>query len=121
LLKSSIARELYIRDMKSIQKTQWHVIAAHLWRLGTWQSTFQLQGVPTDFGFIGSSREQRVRELAVNAPCIPSELRDKIEKKRGSEIGLKPAKCEFFRYIPRNERMCRRFDAGLPADQVFAV
>ena len=116
--------------MKSIQKTQWHVIAAHLWRLGTWQSTFQLQGVPTDFGFIGSSREQRVRELAVNAPCIPSELRDKIEKKRGSEIGLKPAKCEFFRYKKTPSRtqyaaaaaeMCRRFDAGLPAEQVFAA
>jgi len=30
----------------------------------------------TDFG---SSGEQRVRELAVNAPCIPDELRDRVE------------------------------------------
>ena len=108
--------------------TQWHKIVAYLHHQKSWQPTHKLQGVPTDFGFIGSSGEQRVRELAVNAPCIPAELRDKIEKRRGSEIGLKPAKCEFFRYRPKQAQyataaaeMCRRFDAGLPADQVFAV
>lgn len=110
-------------------KTQWHILVAHLWRLGTWQPTHLLQSTGTQFGFIGSSGEQRVRELARNAPSIPEELRDKIEKKRGSEIGLDP-RYEFFRYKSKPSRMdyvvaaremCRRFDAGLAAEYVFAV
>jgi hypothetical protein len=82
-----------------------------------------LQSRQTDFGFIGSSGEQRVRELARNDTCIPEELRNKIEKKR-------EGKFEYFRFRPKPSRtdyaahaaeMCRRFDAGLPASEVFAV
>jgi len=94
--------------------TQWHIIVAYLWQQKTWLPTHSLQGVRTDFGFIGSSGEQRVRELARNDECIPAALRDKVEKKRDG-------KYEYFRYVPRSVQMCRRFDAGLPAEQVFAV
>lgn len=106
-----------------ICKTQWHIIVAHLWQQRDWQPTHLLQSVQTPYGFIGSSGEQRVRELARNDACIPEELRDKIEKKR-------EGKYEVFRYrkVPSRTdyaahaaEMCRRFDAGLPADQVFAV
>jgi hypothetical protein len=103
-------------------RTQWHVIVAYLHysRNCEWVPTFKLQGVETDFGFIGSSGEQRVRELARNAPGIPPELIGKIEKKR-------EGKYEYFRYRPqlthtqRAGRMVALFDAGAPADQVFAV
>ena len=67
--------------------------------------------------FSPGSGEQRVRELARNAQCIPAELRDKVEKRRGSEIGLDP-RYEFFRYkktlsyAAHAAEMCRRFDAG---------
>jgi hypothetical protein len=57
--------------------------------------------VQTEFGFIGSSGEQRVRELARNAPCVPEKLHDKVEKRRGSESGLNP-KYEYFRYRGRS-------------------
>jgi hypothetical protein len=63
-------------------KTQWHIIVAHLWKLRDWQPTHLLQSRETEFGFIGSSGEQRVRELARNAPGIPSELMGKVEKRR---------------------------------------
>ena len=107
--------------MKSVQcKTQWHVIVAHLWRLGTWQPTHLLQPSDTEYGFIGSSGEQRVRELARNAPCVPAILRDKVENRRGSEIGLRSALRVF--QVPLNTAVkCARFEAGLSADQVFAV
>lgn len=100
--------------------TQWHIVVAYLWKLGGYHPTHELQSVQTPFGFIGSSGEQRVRELARNAPCIPAELRDKVERRRGGEIGLNP-KYEYFRYVPRHALLCRRFDAGLPAEQVFAA
>jgi hypothetical protein len=104
------------KRMKSITcKTQWHIIVAWLWSLnGQWVATYECQSRETDFGFIGSSGEQRVRELARNAPGIPEDLRDKVEKKRDG-------KYEYFRYVPKNVQMCRRFDAGLPAQEVFAV
>lgn len=72
-------------------KTQWHIIVAHLWQQKDWIPTHLLQGRQTDFGFIRSSGEQRVRELARNDPTIPEELRDKVEKKRDG-------KYEYFRY-----------------------
>lgn len=108
--------------MKPIKcKTQWHIIVAYLWQQKTWMPTHSLQSVRTDFGFIGSSGEQRVRELARNDDCIPEDLRDKIEKRRNG-------KYEEFRYVARSAQyarvateMCRRFDAGLSAEQVFAV
>lgn len=101
--------------MKTITcKTQWHMLVAFLWQQKTWLPTHDLQGRQTDFGFIGSSGEQRVRELARNDACIPEELRDKVEKKR-------EGKYEYFRFVPRHTQMCRRFDAGLPANEVFAI
>ena len=103
--------------MKSIQcKSQWHVIVAHLWRLGTWQPTHLLQSIDTEYGFIGSSGEQRVRELAANSPKVMAlhpELKDAVEKKR-------EGKYEYFKFVPRSQRLCRRFDAGQPAEEVFA-
>lgn len=102
---------------------------AYLWSTRKWHSTFELQSIETPFGFIGSSGEQRVRELARNAPCVPKKLRNKAERKRGGEIGLNP-KYEYFRYVSKPSRaaydaasaeMCRRFDAGLPAEEVFAL
>ncbi len=110
--------------MKPIKcKTQWHIIVAYLWQQKEFLPTHKLQSIKTDFGFIGSSGEQRVRELARNDECIPPELRNKIEKKR-------KGKYEYFRFRPKPSRtdyaahaaeMCRRFDAGLTAEQVFAV
>ena len=51
----------------------------------------------------------------------PPELKDKVEKR-----GLN-SKFEYFRFLTTAERrrkraaeMCRRFDAGLPAEQIFA-
>jgi hypothetical protein len=111
--------------MNPVCKTQMEIIVTYLWKLRIWLPTHELQGVQTDFGFIGSSGEQRVRELARNALCVPEKLRDKVEKKRGGEIGLNP-KYEYFRYKRFNDRAaagerCRRFDAGLPAQEVLAV
>ena len=56
-----------------------------------WQPTHFLQSRETEFGFIGSSGEQRVRELARNDTAIPKELVGKVEKKR-------EGKYEYFRY-----------------------
>jgi hypothetical protein len=107
--------------MKTVTcKTQWHMLVAYLWQQKGWLPTHKLQSIETDFGFIGSSGEQRVRELARNDACIPEELRNKVEKKR-------EGKFEYFRYRPalspraRSAEMCRRFDAGLPANEVFAA
>ena len=100
------------------------IIVAHLWSTGNWHATHELQGVQTPYGFIGSAGHARVRELARN-DC-PEKLLDKVERKRGSEIGLDP-KYEYFRYRQQRSPMqaaaerCRRFDAGLPAEQVFAA
>jgi hypothetical protein len=110
-------------QIKQKCKTQWHIVVAELFRTKEWTPTHLLQSRQTDFGFIGSSGEQRVRELARNDTCIPEELRNKIEKKR-------EGKFEYFRFRPKPSRtdyaahaaeMCRRFDAGLPASEVFAV
>jgi hypothetical protein len=70
--------------MKHIEcRTQWHVPTAYLWsRRGEWLPIFETQSRQTDFGFIGSSGEQRVREPARNDARIPEELRNKVEKKR---------------------------------------
>ena len=109
-------------DIKSRCTTQWHIIVAYLHQQKTWIPTHKLQGVRTDFGFIGSSGEQRVRELAVNKKEVIDrypELKDKVEK-------FRDGKYEYFRYriqlTPRQHaaELCRRFDAGLPAEQVFA-
>lgn len=81
-------------------RTQWHIIVAHLWQQCTWLPTHKLQQTQTEFGYIKPSGEQRVRELARNAPDIPRVLRDKIEKKRGGEIGLDP-RYEYFRFKSR--------------------
>jgi hypothetical protein len=101
--------------------TQWHKIVAYLHQQRpSYLPTHKLQSINTDFGFIGSSGEQRVRELAKNDSCIPKELIGEIEKKR-------EGKYEYFRYRPKlNDRQAaaervRRFDAGLPANEVFAV
>ena len=47
-------------------RTQWHVIVAflHYSMNSGWVPTYMLQSRETEFGFIGSSGEQRVRELA---------------------------------------------------------
>lgn len=103
------------------------IIVAHLWSTKKWHATHELQGVQTPYGFIGSAGHARVRELARN-DC-PEKLLDKVERQRGSEIGLDP-KYEYFRYttkpaqltgIYRAAEMVRLFDAGAPAEQVFAV
>jgi hypothetical protein len=101
-------------------KTQWHILVAHLWKVREWQPTHLLQSRETEFGYIGSSGEQRVRELARNDAAIPKELVGKIEKKR-------EGKYEYFRYAPqlsdkqRAGRMVALFDAGKPVEQIFAV
>src|ERR1700733_6201936 len=52
--------------------TQWHKIVAYLHQQRpNYLPTHKLQSINTDFGFIGSSGEQRVRELARNDACIP--------------------------------------------------
>ena len=47
-------------------RTQWHVIVAflHYSMNSGWVPTYMLQSRETEFGFIGSSGEQRVTELA---------------------------------------------------------
>jgi len=105
--------------MKPIEcKTQMEIIVAHLWSTGKWCATHDLQGVQTPYGFIGSAGHTRVRELARNE--CPEKLRDKVERRRGSEIGLNP-KYEYFRYRSYAAIKCARFEAGLPAEQVFAA
>jgi hypothetical protein len=111
--------------MKPIEcKTQMEIIVAHLWKHGGWLPTHELQGVTTPFGFIGSAGHTRVRELARNE--CPEKLRDKVERRRGSEIGLNP-KFEYFRYRPRltpvgaAQERCRRFDADLSAEEILAI
>lgn len=98
-------------------RTQWHIIVAHLWYTADWLPTHQLQKVDTHFGYIRPSGEQRVRELAVNSRRCPPDLHGKIEKKR-------EGKYAYFRYNPRPaltpaDRV-RLFDAGAPAEQIFA-
>lgn len=100
--------------------TQMERIVAFLHTEKHWLPTFELQSRDTKFGFIGSSGEQRVRELARNASCVPEKLRDKVERRRGGEIGLNP-KYEYFRYRSYSAIKCARFEAGLPAEQVFAA
>jgi hypothetical protein len=103
-------------------RTQWHVIVAwlHYTHQGEWVPTFKLQSVETEFGFIGSSGEQRVRELARNDAAIPKELIGKIEKKR-------EGKYEWFRYAPQlTDRQCAGrvvalFDQDRSAEEIFAV
>lgn len=110
-----------------MKETQWHIMVRYLHQQRpNFIPTHLLQSRETEFGFIGSSGEQRVRELARNAPCIPEVLRGKVEKKRGSEIGL-DARYEYFRYRPqlsdkqRSARMVELFMADAPAEQIFAV
>jgi len=76
----------------------------------------ELQSVAPGFGFIASSGEQRVRELAVNKPDLIDrypELRDRVDKTRGSEIGLDP-RYEYFRYLTRSEQCA---GGSMPARQ----
>jgi hypothetical protein len=113
--------------MKPIEcKTQMEIIVAHLWKRGDWVPTHDLQGVQTEFGFIGSAGHTRVRELARNE--CPEKLRDKVERKRGSEIGLNP-KYEYFRYKSKPSfaeyraaaaKAVALFDAGAPPEQILA-
>jgi hypothetical protein len=82
-----------------------------------------LQSRQTDFGFIGSSGEQRVRELARNDACVPEELRDKVEKKREGKYEVfhyrkAPVRTD---YAAHAAEIGRRFDARLPANEVFAI
>ena len=101
--------------------TNWHRIVAYLHQQRpNYIPTHKLQSIDTDFGWIGSSGEQRVRELARNDIRVPKELIGKVEKKR-------EGKYEYFRYRPqlidrqRAGRMVALFDAGAPAEQIFAV
>jgi hypothetical protein len=110
-----------------MKETQWHLLVRFLHQQRpNYLPTHKLQSIDTDFGFIGSSGEQRVRELARHASCIPPELRNKVEKKRGSEIAL-DARYEYFRWKPQlspirqSIRMCELFDANAPAEQIFAA
>ena len=75
-------------------KTQYEILVAHLWKVREWRPTHELMQQQTPFGFIGSAGHVRARELARNAPCVPEKLRSKIQRKRGSEIGLDPTSTE---------------------------
>lgn len=77
--------------------TQHEIIVAYLWQQRDWLPTHSLMGVKTAFGFIGSAGHVRARELARNDDAVPDKLRNKVERKRGGEIGLNP-KFEYFRY-----------------------
>lgn len=113
------------------RETQWHILVRYLHQQRVFLPTHKLQSIDTDFGFIGSSGEQRVRELARNDPKVITlhpELKDRVERQRGAAIGL-DARYEFFRWKPGVSRSdmlkaaaerVRRFDANLPASEVFA-
>lgn len=104
-----------------MKETQWHIIVRYLHQQRpNYIPTFKLQSIETEFGFIGSSGEQRVRELARNDPAIPKELIGKIEKRR-------EGKYEYFRYRRQlsdkqaaAERV-RLFDLDRPSEEIFAV
>lgn len=107
-------------------KTQQDIIVAFLWYTGEWHPTHDLMSRDTPFGFIGSAGHVRARELARNE-CA-EKLTGRVERARGGEIGLDP-RFEYFRYRPRPtlsrdeaaaERV-RRFDAGLPAEEVLSI
>jgi hypothetical protein len=78
-------------------KTQPEIIVAFLWSERRWVPTYELQNNRTKYGFIGSAGHARVRELARNAPSVPEHLLNKVERARGSRIGMNP-KYEYFRY-----------------------
>lgn len=78
-------------------KTQPEIIVAFLWSEHRWVPTYELQNNRTKFGFIGSAGHARARELARNDARIPDYLRDKVQRARGSAIGMNP-KYEYFRY-----------------------
>lgn len=75
--------------------TQPDILVAYLWYLGDWTPTHALRGVETPFGFLGSAGDVRARELARNE-CA-DQLKGKVERARGGEIGL-DARFEYFRY-----------------------
>jgi hypothetical protein len=75
--------------------TQSEIIVMYLWYMDIWLPTHQLQNRETPFGFIGSAGHTRARELARNE-CA-EKLEGKVERARGSEIGL-DARYEYFRY-----------------------
>jgi hypothetical protein len=60
-----------------------------------------LAGRNTPYGFIGSAGHTRAREFARN-DC-PDYLKNKIERKRGKDIGL-DQRFTFFRYISQQKR-----------------
>jgi hypothetical protein len=88
---------------------------------------------------VGNSGEVRARELAHNDAKCPARYHGKVERKRGAEIGL-DRRFVYFRhkamrvthyigakndanyndFLKDAKERCRRFDAGAPADQVFA-
>jgi hypothetical protein len=104
-------------------------ILAYLWEQERYVPAHELDKLLTAHGYVGNSGEVRARELARNDPKCPARYHGKVERRRGAEIGLdrrfvyfhyksKPTAAE---YAARAAEMCRRFDAGLPAEQIFAV
>lgn len=69
-------------------RTKHHIVLAYLWERETWVAAHELDKLDLPYGYLGNSGEVRARELARN-DC-PEELKNKVERKRGGEIGLDP-------------------------------
>src|SRR5947207_15643107 len=100
-----------MKEFKGTAKTNHEVLVAFLWEVGDWVPTHELVKLSRPYGFVGSAGDVRARELARNE-CA-EKLKDKVERARGSDIGL-DARYEYFRYKtqPRfdNAALLRWFD-----------
>ena len=101
-------------------------ILAYLWAQEGWVVAAELDKLATPYGYVGNSGEVRARELARNDPKCPARYHNKVERLRGSVIGLDP-RFTYYRWKPQMsarqtaaERV-RLFDAGAPAEQILSV
>ena len=108
---SRIVEEHRIDVMRVKCTTDAERIVAFLWYTADWRPTHELRSCETPFGWIGSAGDVRARELARNE-CA-DHLKGKIDRAKGSEIGLDP-RYEYFRFKhdgPRtNAEPLRMFD-----------
>jgi hypothetical protein len=86
-----------MRHFTGVYKTQPEIIVAFLWSEQRCVPTYELQNNRTKYRFIGSAGHLRARELARNAAVIPEYVSDKVERARGSAIGMNP-RYEYVRF-----------------------
>lgn len=97
------------RRFKGTCKTKHHIVVAYLWEeYPRYVPAHELDKLTLPYGHLGNSGEVRARELARNDEDVVAahrhpELRDKVERKRGGEIGLDP-RYAYYRYREQPSR-----------------